>query len=202
MWQPLHAVSSSFQNVAQHASTLVTATGALLATVGTSTCNLRRGRNMDDTDRDAAVIAVASGVARRAETALDDVEAQPVKVEPTSDSEGGEESSTPVPDLVPDLPAAVIHEGTLALEGEVVTIAVPAEAPVIRPAPSAISSTGSFRSARTSLGSSFSSTASVRTLLESTPVRGYIIRRMEETEFEDNVFGDLSGSSDSEDETD
>lgn len=71
-FQPGQAVSDSLLAATQHAGTLATATGALMATVGTRTCLLRRGRHVVGEDRLAAANAVATAAADRVEATLDD----------------------------------------------------------------------------------------------------------------------------------
>lgn len=83
--QPLHAVGDSLLSASQHMGTLATATGALMATVGTRTCLLRRGRHTSDSDDEqgsprAAVGEMADEMDREEVTPVPGDEIQPAGV--------------------------------------------------------------------------------------------------------------------------
>ena len=109
-------------------SHLAAATGTLVASVGVNTCHLRRSRTVDESDREAAVAAVGQGAAIRAETAMDEVRAEPAEVVSTPVAESSvsvDEAAevdeivvddvTPVPTPIPDPPASVVLTSFLPL---------------------------------------------------------------------------------------
>jgi hypothetical protein len=158
----------------------VAATGTLMASVGTRTCALRRGRRVRPEDREDADNAVAASSAARAEGELDQVVAHPAvvipAVEPVPESVVETEPAAPAPvmeDVIPE--AAESEDSVVVLEpepqSEVVAIVVTLDDSFVS-LPPAPSSTASFRSAQ----SSVSSTASISTLMRSMPTRKLLVR--------------------------
>lgn len=170
-------MGGSLEAASQHMGALAATTGALLATVGTRTCLLRRGRRMSESDRAAAVDAVVEGAARSALTSVDAMTVE--------DGAAERDETTPVPDVVAT-PEPVIRGEVVAVTVATSTTSLPPPTP-----PSRSSSLKTFHSAP----STASPTASLHSVASSFPARNFVIR-VPDPEFEDDYFGDdASGSS-------
>jgi hypothetical protein len=196
LFQPFQAVGGSLASAGHQVGSLVAATGHLMASVGTRTCALRRGRRVRPEDREDADNAVATSSASRAEDGLDQVVAHPAEVIPAVEPVPGPVvgASTVPPSVVDEViqDAEPSEDSVVVMEpepqAEVIPIVVNLDDSFVS-LPPAPSSTASFRSAQ----SSVSSTASISTLMRAMPTRKFMIRSALELE------SDESGSDESSD---
>jgi hypothetical protein len=185
-------VSGSLSAAAHQAGSLVAATGHLMASVGTRTCALRRGRRVRPEDQEGATSAVAAQSATRAEDGLDEVVAHPAVVVP--EVEPAEVSSVDASTAMP--PEEAQEEVQEPAEESVVEEPVAEVVPIVvtldesfSSVPLAPSSTASFKSVR----SSVSSTASISTLMRAMPAKKFVVRSALES---DSDSEGSAGSSD------
>lgn len=142
-------MGGSLSSAAQHAGALVSATGAFMASMGTGTCAIRRGRNLRPEDRADVENAVDAMAANRAETAT----AIPVVVKTEREEVDGDVTPTPK-DPPDDDVVPVLDTRSTAPAGELIPIMVATSNSTPSSAPS--SSVASFCSARSSLSSTTS----------------------------------------------
>lgn len=165
----------------QSAGMLTSTVGQVVASVGTGTCALRRGRRVRPEDRERADNAVSSARATRAETGMEEVTVRPITIE--------EEDDVPVSHPIPEVLMMPDEEmGVVPVSGpasEVVAVALDRNEtfPLV-----SLSSVGSFRSVQGPV----SSTASISTLLRAMPAKKFVIR---------SAFEDVELDSSSSDDT-
>lgn len=185
-FQPFQAVGGSLSSAANHAGALASTVGQAMVSVGTRTCALRRGRQVDPEDRPNATGTVTAAAAVRLEHEMDEVVAVPSLVRSDGEEEASDGGITPVPEVLPDPESSVI-EIEPEPPGEVIPIVVTLDDSVASDAPS--SSLDSFKSAPSSL----SSTASISTLRRALPSRRFLIRPGDEGD--DEVTSESSSTS-------
>lgn len=181
-------MGGSLASAGHQVGSLVAATGHLMASVGTRTRALRRGRRVRPEDRQDANNAVATSSAVRAEDGLDQVVAHPAAVIPVVEPvpEPVVDASTVPPSAEDVVQEAEPSEDSVVVvepepQAEVVAITVNLDDSFVS-LPPAPSSTASFRSAQ----SSVSSTASISTLMRAMPTRKFMIRSALELESDES----------------